>query len=612
MDNKEKLLIARIVVSAVLLILTLFSFLNDLAKLIMNIVAFVIISYDILIELVVGIFKKEFESEKFLMLIASIGAFCINEYHEAVAVMLLYQLGEFLQDKAVDKSKDSIVKLMDIRPDYANVIRDGNILKVSPQDVKVGETIIIYAGEKISLDGKILEGSTSLDTSALTGESLPADVTEGDNVLSGSVNLTGTIKVEVTTTYGESTVAKIIEIVSNSEKNQAKSQKFISKFAKIYTPVVVGLAVLIAILPPIIIGGEWFTWLERALMMLVISCPCALVISIPLTFFAGIGGASRNGILVKGANFIEALSKCTCIAFDKTGTLTKGNFKVTKVIANGVSEDELLELAAAAETESSHPIAMAIKNEIKTLSKLKPTSTSTLAGFGVKAIINKKTILVGSFKLMQESSIEAEQVDDTGTIIYIAREQDYLGAIVIEDEIKETAIDGLAALKNVNVNKTLMLTGDKKSVAYSVAEKLKIDDCYYELLPEDKAKILAETKNNNKGKIAFIGDGINDAPAFKTADIGIAMGLNGSDVAVEAADVLVMNDDLNKLSTMIKQSQKTMRIAKQNIIFSIAFKVLMLTLGAFGLINMWLAVLADVGVALLAVLNALRAMRKIK
>lgn len=613
MEKEEKILIARMVICGVLFGLSFFAFLGDLGKLIVSIVAFVIISYDILIDLVVGIFKKEFESEKFLMLIASIGAFAILEYHEAVAVMLLYQLGEFLQDLAVEKSKKSIVKLMNIRPDYANLVTDNDIQKVTPEEVKVGDIIVIYAGEKVPLDGKIIEGSTTLDMMALSGESLPVEATEGETVLSGAVNLTSTIKVEVSKVYSESTVSKIIDLVENSENNKAKSENFISKFAKIYTPVVVLLAVIVAILPPLAFARDWTTWISRALMLLVISCPCALVLSIPLSFFAGIGGASRSGILIKGANHLEALASAELVAFDKTGTITKGSFAVTNFEAYSIDEQELFELAAYAEWESNHPIANSIKAAYgKNVNVKKIKNTKTFAGFGVKAKIDKFEVLVGNLALMQKFNIECNAPETPNTVVFVAKNNKYVGYIEISDEIKSTSKDAISNLNKLGITKTVMLSGDKTENVKQVAELVGISDYKAELLPEQKAEILISLKAQTKGKTVFVGDGINDAPVLKISDIGIAMGTLGSDVAIETADIALMDDDPNKISEAIKISKKTMKLVKENIAFTIAFKAVMLTLGVLGFATMWLSVFADVGVSLLAVLNSLRALKKSK
>ncbi len=613
MEKEQKLLIVRFILSALLFGLSFISALKNIGTLIMCLVSFLIISFDVIYQSFKDLFSGEIFNEKFLMLLASIGAFAIAEYHEAVVVMFLYQLGEFLQDLSVDKAKDSIKNLMDIRPDFANLIQsDDSILKVDPQKVEVGSKIIVYAGEKIPLDGEIIQGETSIDTSSLTGESLPKDVFVGDMVACGTINLTGTITVEVTKEYANSSVYKIIEMVEKSEEKQAKTDKFISKFAKIYTPVVVCLAVILAVLPPLAFGLAWKTWINRALSFLVISCPCALVISIPLTFFAGIGGASRQGILIKGANHIETLAKVNVIGLDKTGTLTKGNFVVTKIFAENGDEDSLLKLCATAETGQTHPIAKSIMllSEQK-FGKLKQDvlEQTVLPGLGIKATINKSTIYVGNEKLMQSLGLKIPETNEIGTIVYVA-EKTLLGFIVLEDEVHENSAMLCEELAKLKVNRIAMITGDKFSVAENVAGKVNIKEFHAELLPEDKVKVLEELKLS--GVTAYVGDGINDAPVLKQADIGIAMGKIGSDLAINSADVVLMDCNPKKIADAIKISKRTMRLAKQNIVFTIAFKIFMLVLGATGIASMWLAIFADVGVSLLAVLNAMRAFKKIK
>ncbi len=611
MEKEQKIIIARLAISAVLFGFSFFSFLGWIGKLVVSLVSFLIIAYDVIWESIKGIFHGEIFDEKFLMLIASIGAFALQEYHEAVAVMLFYQLGEFLQDLAVDKSKDSIKKLMDIRPDYANQICDDEIKKVNPSGLNINDKIIVYAGEKIPIDGVVLDGCSSLDTSALTGESLPRDIEKDDKVLAGSVNLSSTITVLVTSKFEESSVSKIIELVENAEEKKAKSENFITKFAKIYTPVVVLLAVVLAILPPLAFSESWGTWIHRALSFLVISCPCALVISIPLTFFVGIGGASKKGILIKGANHIETLSKLNTVGFDKTGTLTKGNFKVSKIVALSGDEDKILKLCALAEHGQSHPIAesiLAFANEKFKLNFNEVSNQTVLSGLGIKAEIKGKTIYAGNQKLMESINVEIPEIYEVGTIVFVASDK-LLGYIVILDEIKETSLVALKKLKACGINQICMLTGDKNEVAESIASELAIDTCYAELLPEDKAKIIEDLKINPSNKVAFVGDGINDAPVLKTADLGISMGGLGSDIAIESADVVLMDDNPEKLADAITLSKKTMRIVKQNIIFTISFKLIMLVLGALGLTSMWMAIFADVGVSLLAILNSLRALK---
>lgn len=612
MEKEEKILITRLCIASVLFALSFFNFLGDIGKFVTSLVGFFIIGYDVIFKSLKGIIHGDIFDERFLMLVASIGAFAIKEYHEALAVMLFYQLGEFLQDLAVDRSKDSIKKLMDIRPNFANVMIDGETKKVNPSEVKPDDEIIVFAGEKIPLDGIIVSGTTSLDTAALTGESIPKDVSEGDSVLAGTINISGTITVKVTKCYAESSVSKIIEMVENAENKKAKSEKFITKFAKIYTPVVVGLAVLLAVLPPLAFSQPWLTWLHRALLFLVVSCPCALVISIPLTFFVGIGGASKKGILIKGANHIETLANLNAVGFDKTGTLTKGNFSASNVKAIGCKENELIKLCALAESGQSHPIAESIVNFAKQKMKLdeKLVSEQTvLPGLGVKAVIKNKTIYAGNFKLMESIGVEVPENNEIGTTVFVSEESKFLGYIVISDEVRETSKSAIEKLKKLGINQTYMLTGDKDAVAKTIANSLKIDKYYSELLPEDKAKIIGELKTSKALKIAFVGDGINDAPVLKTADVGISMGKLGSDIAMEASDVTLMDDNPEKVAEAIKISKKTMRIVKENIIFSISFKLIMLVLGALGITTMWLAIFADVGVSLLAILNSLRALR---
>lgn len=610
MEKEKKILITRMAICAVLLVLTFFEFLPEVARLVIAIADFVLIAYDIFWSLLCGIFKKEFESEKFLMLVASIGAFAIGEFHEAVAVMLLYQLGEFLQDLAVDHSKKSIEKLMDIRPDTANILLNGEIKTVPSNEVKVGDILIVNAGEKIPLDGKVVEGDSALDTMALSGESLPVEVHTGSTALSGSINLSATLKIEVTKPFEESTVSKIIKLVEESEDKQAKAETFISKFAKVYTPVVMALAVLVAIVPPLAFGEMWITWISRALMLLVISCPCALVLSIPLSFFAGIGGASKNGILIKGANYLELLAKAKTVAFDKTGTLTKGKFEVIAVTpAKGVKKDEVLKLAVLAESESNHPIAVSLKNAYgKPVSSKLAHNTKTLAGFGIETKIAKDTILVGNFKLMQSQNVDCTETSSPYTTVYVAKNKKFWGCIEIADTLKPNAEELVGELNNLGIEHVVMLTGDKKENAKQVAELVGIKDFRAELLPTDKVAEFEKLKAN--GTSVFVGDGINDAPVLKLADVGIAMGGLGSDIAIEAADVALMDDCPSKLPLAIKISRKTMKLVKENITFTILFKVLMLGLGIFGLANMWLAVIADVGVSLIAVLNSLRALKK--
>ncbi len=577
------------------------------------IVSYIIVGFEILGKAIRNIFRGKVFDENFLMSIATIGAFAIGEFPEAVAVMLFYQVGELFQSYAVDKSRKSIANLMDIRPDYANVYRDGKLEKLNPDEVKIGETIVIKPGEKVPFDGRIVEGKTTLDMKALTGEALPKEVEEGEEILSGGINLNGTIKVEVTKEYGESTVSKILDLVENASSKKAKSENFITKFARYYTPIVVIIAVILAIVPPLLIEGANFqAWLYRALSFLVVSCPCALVISIPLSFFGGIGGASKMGILVKGSNYLEALSNTEIVVFDKTGTLTEGVFEVQKVEPIGISKDELLKIAAYAENYSNHPISKSVKKAYgKEIDEKQIVNSQELSGRGIEAKIGEQKVLVGNEKLMNEKKIEFTKCKDIGTILYVAIEGKYVGYILIADKIKEDSKKTIAELKKNNIKQTVMLTGDRKEVGEAVEKEIGLDKVYTELLPAGKvAKVeeLLKTKSE-KGKLAFVGDGINDAPVLAISDIGIAMGGLGSDAAIEAADVVIMTDEPSKILKAIKLSKKTMRIVKENIIFAIGVKVAVLILTAIGLSSMWQAVFADVGVSVIAILNALRALK---
>ena len=577
------------------------------------IISYIIVGYEILKKAIRNIFKGKVFDENFLMSVATIGAFAIGEYPEAVAVMLFYQIGESFQDYAVDKSRKSIVSLMDIRPDYANVYKNEKIEKVNPEEVKIGEIIIVKPGEKIPLDGKIIEGTTALDTKALTGESLPREAKEGDKVLSGCINLNGVIKIEVEKAYGESTVSKILDLVENASSKKSKSENFITKFAKYYTPIVVIIALVLAIIPPLVIQGATFSdWIYRALSFLVVSCPCALVISIPLSFFGGIGGASKMGVLIKGSNYLEALSNLEIAVFDKTGTLTKGIFEVQKVEPVEISKEELLKISAYAENYSNHPISKSIKQAYKKeIDEEQIINYEELSGLGTVATVNNQEILVGNEKLMQEKGINFEECTDIGTILYVAIDKKYVGYILIADTIKEDAKKTIEDLKKNGVKQTVMLTGDKKEVGESIAKQIGMDKVYTELLPTDKVQKVEELlkTRTEKGKLAFVGDGINDAPALALADIGIAMGGLGADSAIEAADIVIMTDEPSKIVKSIKLSKKTMRIVKENIIFAIAIKILVLILSALGISTMWEAVFADVGVSIIAIINALRALK---
>lgn len=604
----------RIVIALVLFVIALtVNFSNELINDVIFIVSYLIVGLEILKEAIENIFKGEIFDENFLMSVATIGAFAIGEFPEAVAVMLFYQVGEFFQDYAVDKSRKSISSLMDIRPDFANVIRDGKIEKVNPNEVNIGDTIVIKPGEKVPLDGKIVEGKTSLDTKALTGETLPRDAKEGDEVLSGCINIEGLIKVEVTKAFGESTVSKILDLVENASNKKSKSENFITKFSKYYTPTVVIIALLLAIIPPLIIEGATFSdWIYRALSFLVVSCPCALVISIPLSFFGGIGGASKIGVLIKGSNYLEALADTEIVVFDKTGTLTKGVFEVQKVSPVGISKDELLKIAAYAENYSNHPISKSLKEAYNNaIDESKIIKTQELPGLGIMAQIDKKDVLVGNEKLMKEKHIDFTKTNDIGTILYIAIDGVYAGYILIADKIKDDSATAIQSLKKNKINQIVMLTGDRKEVGEAVAKQLGINKVYAELLPDgkvEKVEELMKTKSE-KGKLAFVGDGINDAPVLALADIGIAMGGLGSDAAIEAADIVIMTDETSKISKAINLSKRTMRIVKENIIFAIGVKILVLILSAFGISTLWQAVFADVGVSVIAVLNALRVLR---
>lgn len=586
---------------------------NNSVSIILFIASYLVIGGEVILTALKNITNGEIFDENFLMSIATIGAFFIGEYPEAVAVMLFYQIGEVFQGYAVNKSRKSISSLMNIRADYANVLRSNNEVKVSPEDVSLNEVILIKPGERVPLDGVVLSGESFLDTSALTGESVPREIKAGDEILSGEINNSGVLKVRVTKEYGESTVARILELVENASNKKAPTEKFITKFSKIYTPIVVLVAVLVAIIPPIFIKGAVFSeWLYKALSLLVVSCPCALVVSIPLGFFSGIGAASKKGVLVKGGNYLEALKESEIIVFDKTGTLTKGVFKVTSINAKNISKDELLEITALGEANSNHPIAVSIAEAYgKKINKNEIESYKEVAGHGVEAIIRGKNVLLGNSKLMIKNNIFYDKVNTIGTIVHIAINSEYKGNIIISDEIKENVKEAIVELKNAGIKKTVMLTGDSKEVAEKVANDIGIDEIYSELLPSDKVNKLEEVLNKKvgNGKVLFVGDGINDAPVLARADIGIAMGGVGSDAAIEAADVVLMKDKIESISDAIRISRKTNKILWQNIIFSLFIKVAVMILVVVGLTNMWAAVFADVGVTLLAVLNSMRIIR---
>lgn len=626
MSRKQKKMLVRIIVTAVLFA-GLFVFekfvpiTSRILRLAVYMVPYLVISYDILKKAFKGIIKGQVFDENFLMAVASVGAVAIavyenGSYNEAVAVMLFYQIGELFQSYAVGKSRRSISELMDIRPDYANIEVDGKIEQVDPDEVEVGSIIVVSAGEKIPIDGVIVEGSTTLDTAALTGESVPKSVKESDEVISGCINLTGTVRIRTTKPFGESTVSKILDLVENSSSKKSKSEQFISKFARIYTPAVCGGALALALLPPVvslIIGKDamWLTWIYRALTFLVISCPCALVISIPLSFFAGIGGASKEGVLVKGSNYLETLSKTKIVVFDKTGTMTKGNFEVTEIAPVGVENNELLRLAAYAESYSSHPISKSIKVAYgEEIDNAKISDVNEISGNGVLAVVDGKKVAAGNSKLMDKLGVEYTACSKVGTVVYVAVDGKYCGYILISDALKPTSVSAVKAMKDCGVRKTVMLTGDSKKVADAVAKELGADEVYSELLPADKVsqveRLLAD--KGEKEKLAFVGDGINDAPVLSRADIGIAMGALGSDAAIEAADIVLMDDDPMKISKAIKISSKCLRIVNENIYFALGVKALCLILGAVGIANMWVAIFADVGVMVLAVLNAIRAL----
>ena len=609
---KNKLI--QIIISLIIfLIAFLVPFKQEIINTILFVISYLIVGFEILWKAIRNILRGKVFDENFLMAIASVGAFAIGEYSEGTAVMLFYQVGELFQDYAVDKSRKSIASLMDIRPDVAFVKRDGKIEKVSPEEVKIGETIVVKPGEKVPLDGKVIEGTSMLDTSALTGESIPRDVNVGDEVLSGCINKNGVLTVEVEKEFGESTVSKILDLVENASSKKAKTENFITKFAKYYTPIVVITALLLAVIPTIVFGFETFQeWLYRALTFLVVSCPCALVISIPLGFFGGIGGASKKGVLVKGSNYLEALSQVEIVVFDKTGTLTKGIFEVQKIETKDFKKDELLKFAAYAESYSNHPISISLKKAYgKEIDQKIISNSEEISGHGVRSVVRGKEVLVGNDKLMKQNNIDYTICNDVGTILYVAVDGKFAGYILIADEIKEDAKEIIRKLKANNIQKIVMLTGDKKEVGESIAKELGIDTVYSELLPDQKVEKVEELmkEKSKKGKLVFVGDGINDAPVLAISDIGIAMGALGSDAAIEAADVVIMTDEPSKIDNAIKISKKTMRIVKQNIVFAIFVKVLVLLLTAIGLGTMWEAVFADVGVLVLAIINALRALR---
>lgn len=603
-----------LIIGAVIYIIALLYKGNEnLLSVLLFVASYLVIGGEVIWIAIKNISRGEIFDENFLMSIATLGAFFIGEYPEAVAVMLFYQIGEMFQGYAVSKSRKSISSLMNIRADYANVLRNGEEVKVDPQNVAIDEVIIIKPGERIPLDGVVLDGTSFIDTSALTGESVPREITVGDEILSGAINNNGVLKVKVNKEFGESTVSRILELVENASTKKAPTEKFITKFSKVYTPIVVIIAILVAVIPPLVISGETFSvWIYRALSLLVVSCPCALVVSIPLGFFSGIGAASKKGILVKGGNYLEALKDSEIVVFDKTGTLTKGVFNVTEINPKNISKEELLEITAMGESHSNHPIAISIAKAYgKEINKEEIKDYKEISGHGIEVTINDNEVLLGNVKLMKVNNIEFDEIDSIGTIVHIAINGQYKGNIVISDEIKENVDIALRELKNVGIKKTVMLTGDNKRVAEKVAKSIGIDEVYSELLPGDKVSKVEEIldKNNQKGKVLFVGDGINDAPVLARADIGVAMGGIGSDAAIEAADVVLMKDKVEAIAEAIRVSRRTNKILWQNIIFSLGVKIIVMILVVLGLTNMWAAVFADVGVTLIAVLNSMRIIR---
>lgn len=622
MTKKQKKVLYRIIISLVLLVaVSIIDTLVELpmiAQVILYLIPYFIIGYDILKKAGKGILNRQVFDENFLMAVATVGAILLGDFREGSAVMLFYQIGELFQSFAVGKSRKNITALMDIRPDYANIIVDGKLEQVDPDDVEIGTEIVVNPGEKVPIDGVITEGNTTLNTSALTGESVPRNAKCGEEVISGCINLTGTITLKTTKEFGDSTVSKILDLVENSSMKKSRSENFITKFAKYYTPAVCYSALALAILPPLIsllmgISPAWQQWIVRALTFLVISCPCALVISIPLSFFGGIGCASTNGILVKGSNYLEALADTKYIVFDKTGTLTKGVFEVSGIYPeHNISKEQLIEYAAYAESGSSHPISVSLKKAYgKEMSLDRVTDIEEIAGHGVKAVVDGKTVYAGNLRLMNKMEISVSQEYDEGTMVYVAVDNNYAGCITISDVIKETSKDAISGLKKHGIKQTVMLTGDAKKTAEKVAQEIGMDKVCSELLPADKVNEVEKLldQKNAKEKLAFVGDGINDAPVLSRADIGIAMGALGSDAAIEAADIVLMDDDPAKISLAMKISLKTLKIVKENIVFALAVKAICLILGAFGIAGMWLAIFADVGVMVLAVLNATRALK---
>ncbi|WP_291565542.1 MULTISPECIES: heavy metal translocating P-type ATPase [unclassified Clostridium] len=606
MNNKNR--ITRIILGGALFVVALLA--KSEFQLLLYLISYIIVGGDVVLKAVKNIFRGQVFDENFLMCIATIGAFIIGEYPEGVAVMLFYQVGEVFQNYAVNQSRKSIVSLMDIRPDYANVKRGSELVKMDPDEVKIDDIIVIKAGERIPLDGVVIDGNSMIDTSALTGESVPRDLSVGSEVLSGCININGVLTARVTKGYEESTVSKILDLVENASSKKSNSENFITKFARYYTPAVVIVAAILAVLPPLLIEGATFSdWVSRALTFLVISCPCALVISVPLSFFGGIGAASKSGVLVKGSNYLEALAETEMVVFDKTGTLTKGVFKVQEINAKGISKEKLLELTAYAENYSNHPISISLKQAYnKKIDESEITDVEEISGHGVRAVVKGKTVHAGNTKLMKKIKVPYYKGEIVGTVVHVAVDDKYAGYIVIADEVKPDAAKAIRELKEADIRQTVMLTGDANSVGMKVAKELALDKAYTELLPAGKVEKVEELlrQKSEKGKLAFVGDGINDAPVLARADIGIAMGGLGSDAAIEAADIVIMTDEPSKIATAMKISKRTLRIVKQNIVFALSVKAIVLLMGAAGIATMWEAVFADVGVSVIAILNATR------
>lgn len=606
MNNKNR--ITRIILGGALFVIALLA--KSEFQLALYLISYIIVGGDVVLKAVKNIFRGQVFDENFLMCIATVGAFIIGEYPEGVAVMLFYQVGEVFQNYAVDQSRKSIVSLMDIRPDYANVKRGSELVKMDPDEVKIDDIIVIKAGERIPLDGVVIDGNSMIDTSALTGESVPRELSVGSEVLSGCININGVLTVRVTKGYEESTVSKILDLVENASSKKSNSENFITKFARYYTPAVVIVAAILAILPPLLIEGATFSdWVSRALTFLVISCPCALVISVPLSFFGGIGAASKSGVLVKGSNYLEALAETEMVVFDKTGTLTKGVFTVQEINAKGISKEKLLELTAYAENYSNHPISISLKQAYnKKIDESEITDVEEISGHGVRAVVKGKTVYAGNTKLMKKIKVPYYKGEIVGTVVHVAVDDKYAGYIVIADEVKPDAAKAIRELKEADIRQTVMLTGDANSVGMKVAKELALDKAYTELLPAGKVEKVEELlrQKSEKGKLAFVGDGINDAPVLARADIGIAMGGLGSDAAIEAADIVIMTDEPSKIATAMKISKRTLRIVKQNIVFALSVKAIVLLMGAAGIATMWEAVFADVGVSVIAILNATR------